>query len=195
MVAIQSEVKTSRKKHRAKPDLIQERLSAKQCRRYDPQGRGICNILVGVLLKAGGPPAKGAGGFEWRDRSMSTWCWRLGSIAGFELTHRRSRCGPAAPPTHQQAPDVSAPGKRRPLLLGADEAAILHLRPRGRQLVINPLECVVCLACPREVAFSCGHFMSCRACSGRLPTCPVCRKPVDSSAFVQRTQSYVARRD
>ena len=40
------------------------------------------------------------------------------------------------------------------------------------------LECVVCVAQPRAVAFQCGHFATCAGCSESLSTCPICRAVV-----------------
>lgn len=37
-------------------------------------------------------------------------------------------------------------------------------------------ECVVCMEHVPEMAFPCGHYCVCQACSKQLPQCPVCRK-------------------
>ena len=38
--------------------------------------------------------------------------------------------------------------------------------------------CIVCMSCPREVRFQCGHCIACHACAGRLSkdmgVCPFC---------------------
>jgi hypothetical protein len=118
----------------------------------------------------------------------------VGSTAGFELTHRNlaaRQSGLALPQPHRTSPDISVPGARRPLLVDANEAAILVLRPLDCKVVINPKECIVCLARPREVAFECGHFVTCDACSGRVLTCPVCRSAIHRPALVRRTQSFM----
>ena len=89
--------------------------------------------------------------------------------------------------------DVSEPGNRRPLLIAADETVVLQLEPTGRRIVINPRECLICCAAPREVAFDCGHHVCCARCAGRMLQCPMCRQLVRSTEVVRRTQSYVGK--
>jgi Zinc finger, C3HC4 type (RING finger) len=38
--------------------------------------------------------------------------------------------------------------------------------------------CVICLDAPRTIAFSCGHFVCCSACSDRVYQCPLCRRRI-----------------
>ena len=123
----------------------------------------------------------------------------VGSLAGFRITERNIRANadaeakaPAAPPPARRETneDVSAPGQRRPLLVGAAETAVVQLEPRGRTVVINPCDCLICCDVAREVRFNCGHFVCCSVCARRVARCPVCRAPIVSTETMHATKSF-----
>ncbi len=69
----------------------------------------------------------------------------------------------------------------RPLLFGAHEVVLLSLS--GLLVELNPKECVVCVARPREMRQACGHLLLCGPCWAQLLTrgdaaCPLCRRDV-----------------
>jgi hypothetical protein len=44
------------------------------------------------------------------------------------------------------------------------------------------MECSVCLCNEKSIVFiPCGHFYTCRECSGQLKTCPICRAEITES--------------
>ena len=41
---------------------------------------------------------------------------------------------------------------------------------------VDTSDCAVCLSETKNIVFiPCGHFYTCKSCSGRLKTCPICR--------------------
>mmetsp|Transcript_1519 Transcript_1519/g.5175 ORF Transcript_1519/g.5175 Transcript_1519/m.5175 type:complete len:152 (-) Transcript_1519:247-702(-) len=45
--------------------------------------------------------------------------------------------------------------------------------------------CVVCMACPQEVAIDpCGHLSMCHRCATAVEACPVCRGPIEKALRV-----------
>ncbi len=126
----------------------------------------------------------------------------VGSLAGFRITERNDNPGADAdadaaaaappPPRREANEDVSAPGQRRPLLVGASETAVVQLEPRGRTVVINPRDCLICCDVAREVRFNCGHFVCCSVCARRVARCPVCRTPIVSAETMRATKSFAA---
>jgi hypothetical protein len=51
---------------------------------------------------------------------------------------------------------------------------------------VEELKCGVCLDNKRCIAFNCGHFCTCNACSQELDTCPVCRVKI-----ITKTRIYL----
>jgi len=99
----------------------------------------------------------------------------VGSRNGFGIVSRSSA------PAGRGDADWSRTGQRRPLMVDLNETVVVSLGGCLR-VTINPKDCVVCLARPREGVFDCGHFVCCRHCAGELPlsmhVCPVCRAPI-----------------
>jgi hypothetical protein len=105
----------------------------------------------------------------------------VGSLYGFRICERSGAQAIA------QQEDESAPGRRKPLIVGLEETAMLQLGPAiaKNHVVINPKKCVVCMDKEREGTFGCGHFACCRTCAARLghisggfPLCPLCMAPI-----------------
>ena len=48
----------------------------------------------------------------------------------------------------------------------------------------DKIMCRVCLAANVEVLLDCGHVCLCKACSGRIKTCPLCRKTIHRTKSV-----------
>jgi Zinc finger, C3HC4 type (RING finger) len=58
----------------------------------------------------------------------------------------------------------------------------------------NP-SCLICMEKPRDIAFfSCGHIVSCRACSVNLKNCPFCRQRITERVQVSRSANKVLER-
>jgi len=75
---------------------------------------------------------------------------------------------------------TSRPGQRRSIFVSMEETVVLQLGQdaKSRKLTLNPKECIICMETPRQISFSCGHFVCCRSCAeqiqernGRCPTC------------------------
>jgi hypothetical protein len=49
---------------------------------------------------------------------------------------------------------------------------------------IELLKCSICMENKKNTLFNCGHLCSCRACSERLETCPVCRAGISTRTNV-----------
>lgn len=113
----------------------------------------------------------------------------VGSFHGFGIVSRSSA------PGGRGDSDWSRQGQRRPLIVDLKETAVMSLGG-FLQMTINPKDCVVCLARPREGVFDCGHFVCCNKCAGELPLsmhrCPVCRAPIHAFQSAQRVSTQAA---
>merc|ERR1719458_1936706 len=74
----------------------------------------------------------------------------VGSRNGFGIVSRSSA------PAGRGDADWSRTGQRRPLMVDLNETAVVSLGGCLR-VTINPKDCVVCLARPREGVFDCGR--------------------------------------
>ena len=96
---------------------------------------------------------------------VATWCILVLAVVLWRAA-KRTASGPraAARALRAKADALRAARRRR--------------RPPPEPATDEQTLCAVCLERPREVVFSCDHFVVCQPCANAVAECPVCREPV-----------------
>jgi hypothetical protein len=69
----------------------------------------------------------------------------------------------------------STPNFRKSIICDINET--LKIKIGETNIICNPPECIICKSYIREIKFLCGHFVSCKECSMKINSCPICREP------------------